>query len=114
MSFLVIAGSTVPVAPSGASENAPEQIGSTSRAYDGSLRSTVRAEKRSWTFTTKPIDSTLEATIRAAVANAYAVTVTGSALGGASVTCIVTLGQASFTLVRGGFKKTLTLNVKEV
>ena len=48
MPFLQIDGITVPVSPSGATVLAPERIGSSARTFDGSLRTTVRFEKRGW------------------------------------------------------------------
>lgn len=121
MAFLTIAGITVPVAPTGASESAPELVGSDSRSYAGAFRSTVRAEKRGWVFTTKPISRTLAESLRSACALGALVTCTGDALGGLSYTCRVTIGQVGYVKVAsgtpggaGGFLCTVPLTLRQV
>jgi hypothetical protein len=113
MAFLTVAGITVPVSITSASEKAKETIGGDSRAYAGSLRSTVRAEKRNWQFTTSTLSTVDDATLVAAVANGAFVTCNGDALGGA-VTCRVTISDGPYVKVRGGFRRTRVLQLREV
>lgn len=114
MSFLTLDGVVVPVTPNGAQEGAIERIGSESRAYAGNLRSTVREEKRSWTFTTRSLSSSEESDIRAAIADGAFITMSGDILGGASLLVSAALNGAPSTKVKGGFRNVLTLTVREV
>lgn len=113
MAFLVIAGITVPVAIGGASVLAPERIGSSQRAFDGSLRTSVRLEKRGWRFRTPPRWVDDWSVLEAAVADGVAVACSGDAIG-AAVSCEVTLADADLVAVPGGFRKALTLNLREI
>lgn len=113
MPFLVIDGLTVPVSPSGATVLPPERIGSSARAFDGSLRTTVRFEKRGWRFRTPPRPVADWADLEAAIAFGAYVPCSGDALG-ATVTCEVTLADAELIPVPGGFRKALTLTLREV
>lgn len=113
MPFLTIAGITVPVSSQGASQGATEVVGNESRAYAGSLRTTVRAEKRAWQFTTKTMSAADAAALVAAVAGGVYVAVAGDAIG-SSISCRVTVTSAPFVQVAGGFRRTLALAVREV
>lgn len=116
MAFLSVAGVTVHVARNQATETV-ERIGSSSRAYAGNLRSTVRAEKRTWKVTTTPMTAAACATLRAAIALAVQVTCTGDMLP-ASVTCEVEITDAPY--VAGNpvdglhFRRALVLTLREV
>lgn len=114
MSFLTIASTTIPVSTTGASKKGMERVGSSSRAFAGNLRSTVRAEKRVWQFTTKWLTQAEAAVIEALYDNGEFVSCAGDALG-ATVTCEVTQQDGPLTVVAGGgFKRQLTLILKEV
>lgn len=113
MPFLQIDGITVPVSPSGATVLAPERIGSSARTFDGSLRTTVRFEKRGWKFRTPPRPISSWATLEAAIAFGAFVECSGDALGG-TVVCEVTISDADLIPVKGGFRKVLTLTLREV
>lgn len=115
MPFLSVAGIVVSVAPGGASEKAPEVVGSDSRTYTGALRSTERAQKRNWTFTTKGLLPTAAEAIRTACANGAIVACVGDALGdGVSVyNCRVTIGDGPYIQVRGGHRRVLQLNLRQ-
>lgn len=113
MAFLIVAGITVLVAPTGAVKKSPERIGTSTRAFAGNLRTTVRAEKRSWQFTTKWIIDADAAALETAVANGAHVACSGTALN-ASVNCEVTLQDANYVFVRGGFRRQVVLLLKEV
>lgn len=113
MPFLTIAGIDVPVSTSGASKLAPERIGSSARAFDGSLRSSVRLEKRGWQFRTPLRPSGFWTALESAVANGTFVSCAGDAIG-ATVLCEVTIGESELVAVRGGFRRALTLTLREV
>lgn len=116
--FLTIGAITVLVADGTFKENPLEQNGSMSRAYAGNLRSTVRWEKRSWQVTTLPMLVASANTLKAAVALGTAVSCAGNALG-ATISCIVTLGEQTEVAAQGtgdglGFMLVLTLNIRQV
>ena len=113
MPFLVIDGLTVPVSTSGAQVLAPERIGSSARTFDGSLRTTVRFEKRGWRFRTPSRPVADWADLEAAVAFGAFVECSGDAIGG-TVTCEVTVSDADLVPVAGGFRKSLTLTLREI
>lgn len=54
MPFLVVSGVTLLVSPS-SGEREKEEIGDRARAFDGTMRQTVRARKRSWHIVTTPL-----------------------------------------------------------
>lgn len=114
--FLSVAGITVHTARTQAVETI-DRIGSSSRAYAGNLRSTVRAEKRTWKITTTPMLTADSTTLRAAVALAAQVTCSGNMLGG-SVTCEVEVvdGQYIASNPSDGlfFRRALVLTLREV
>ncbi len=114
MAFLVVAGITVHVMTSGASRKAVERIGSSTRAFAGNLRTTVRVEKRAWQFTTKWLSNTDAAAIETAVALGAHVACSGDALGG-SITCEVTVGDGPYLPKSGGtFRRQVVLTLREV
>lgn len=113
MPFLVIAGITVPVAPNGAQILAPERVGSSARAFDGSLRTTVRDEKKAWRFRTPARPPSTWAALKDAIDSGTFVTCSGDALG-ASFTCEVMLGDSDLVQVAGGFREALTLTLRQV
>lgn len=101
MPFLSIAGTAVPVTSDGGAENEPLRIGESTRAFAGNLRSTVRAEKRSWSFKTVPLSFAAAATIKSALANAAQVTVSGDFNNNVAVTCEGTVSVAYFPASSG-------------
>lgn len=115
MPFLSVAGIVVPVALEGAGEKVPEYIGSDSRTYNGGLRSTERAQKRNWSFTTKGLVAADAEALRTACANGAIVNCTGELLGDGVSTypCRVTFGDAPMTKVRGSHRRVLQLNLRE-
>lgn len=70
-------------------ETAPIKVGETARAFAGGARSSVRAEKRTFTATTPPIGKTEYDALLADCALEADVVVTGNCLLGASLTCKV-------------------------
>lgn len=116
MAFLTIAGLTVEVQTAGAQQEAGTVLGERVRTLSGTLRSTVRAVKRAWSFSTPPLTSADAATLRAAIANDAVVTCAGDALGGA-VACMVRVTQAPYqqdTRQATDFSVILQLALEEV
>ena len=115
--ILVIASIVVPVSATGNVSHAKEQLGSSSRAYAGNLRSTIRAEKRVWGITTGWMLAADVATLVAAVALGAQVSCSGDVIG-ATVTCEVTVGDSPYISAFGGdglgFMRQLTLTLREV
>ena len=114
MAFLVIDGITIPVSPTGGSTKTPTTIGSDSRAYAGNLRSTVRATKRSWQFTTKGLPEATALAIENAVNGGDFVDCSGDAFGGFTISCRVTTGDGSYQAIKGGHRRILVLTLVEV
>lgn len=114
MAFLSIAAKVYPVKIDGATEDPPYEVGARSRAFAGNLRRTVRAVKRQWTFTLGPIYDHEYAMLRADVATAASVTVTGTAMGGANVTAAVILGAAPYVEDVFSHRRMVQVTVLEV
>jgi hypothetical protein len=114
MAFLKIAGKTYIVAHGNANEDQPTMIGALGRAFSGVLRRTVRVVKRQWTFTLGPMYDYEDALLRADVATAASVTVTGDAVAGVNVTCAVILGAASYVPDDPLFRRMRTVTCMEV
>jgi hypothetical protein len=104
MAFLTLGGTTYQVIDDGnVGENPTAHvIGQEDRAFDGTLRSTVRGEKREWgpfRLLDSGGDYMTEAeyqTLRAAVAGGAFLTCSGDALNGASVSCRVRITTAAY------------------
>lgn len=116
MAFLTIAGITVEVQTSGAAEQEGDAVGERVRAFSGRMRSTVRAVKRAWQFTTGPLTPAEATTLLAAIALDADVSCGGDALG-ATITCQVrATGRDYIQDARqaGDFSRVLTLQLAEV
>lgn len=113
MPFLVVGGITVPVAVNGAVKKAPERIGTSERAFAGNLRTAIRAEKRAWQATTKPLSNTDAASIETAITLGAHVSCSGDLLG-ATVTCQVTASDGPYHATGASFKRVLVLTLREV
>ena len=115
MAFLTIAGTTVEVSTKSTGERAPIYIGDKARAFDGTLRNTYRATKRQWTFQTPRIPAATATAIRTSIANGTIVAVSGDAMGGVSVNCVVTISGSPYQrLVVGTPYRVLVLDLEEV
>jgi hypothetical protein len=116
MAVLVSAGITVPVIAPGATKDIV-RLGTSSRAYAGNLRSSVRAEKREWEVLTSMLTQAEAVTLEAAVASAAQVSCSGDLLG-ATITCEVTVGKQQYPPYNGGdglgFMRQLPLTIREV
>lgn len=114
MPYLVVASITVPVRKGQGGLSQVERIGSSSRAFAGNLRSSYRAEKRVWQFTTELLELTAWDTLYAAVALGAHVTCSGDALRG-TVTCEVEMSQGSDEVAGpNGVMRSATLILREV
>jgi hypothetical protein len=78
MDFVIIDGQTIPVQSGTFKKNAPIEGGSESYSYNGALRSTVRWQKDSWSFTTGFMEKVDIETLRTATSLGQAVLITGS------------------------------------
>lgn len=114
MAFLSIAGKVYPVTHGNASEDAPTFIGAIKRAWSGNLRRTVRVVKRQWSFVLGPVYQYEYDLLRADVATAANVTVTGDAVMNANVTAAVILGAAPFIPEDPFYRRTVSVTVMEV
>jgi hypothetical protein len=111
--FLVVDGITVPVAHPQATKGTPERGGSTTRMYDGTLRSTVRYVKHTWTVTTKLLDPTDAAALEAISDDADFVDCSGDLLGG-TVSCDVIVTSVAHQHTPQGLRRALTLTLRQV
>lgn len=72
-----------------AGKGAPVFIGEVSRAFAGSERNSVRAQKRTWNVTTGYLDTTTEGNVQAAISGAAQIPCSGDLLGNVTTTCEV-------------------------
>jgi hypothetical protein len=116
MPFLVVAGITVIVQDRSAAENKPRPIGASDYAFDGTLRSSVRNRKRSWSFTTNPMTDAQVATLRTAIETGTGIVAcSGDALGG-TVNCEVIIDGVDYIRDRSqvtDFQRTVRLALNE-
>lgn len=115
MAFLTVAGTDLEVQTTGAARNEDERIGGTRRrSFAGVIRSQVKAHKRRWAFTTSPLTLAAADAFRALVDFDAHVACTGDALGGASVTCVVDIGESPYLQDGESFMVSLALTLTEV
>lgn len=114
MAFLVVAGITAKVTTDNAVQRPNIRVGEFTRAFNGSGRSSVRAEKRAWSVTVYFPTQAEETTFRAAIANGGPISCSGNALGG-TVTCFATLGDSAYIKRSStAFWRSATLDLEEV
>jgi len=82
--YLIVNSHTVSVEQGSAKQASPIRVGATSRAFSGTLRSTVRTEKRSWSFTTIFLTIAQANTLMADLVNGTYVNSYGDALYGST------------------------------
>jgi hypothetical protein len=114
MAFLTVAGITLEVQLAGAARLENIYVGSKSRAFAGNLRSSIRAEKRAWQFTTPPMATADVATLRTAIANGAFVTVGGTLIG-ADTLCTVVIASEELlpTVSPTTYQSVLALKIEE-
>lgn len=116
MAFLNIgAVSAIPGVTPNAAQSEPERGGEDVRAFAGNLRSTVRWQKRQWTYETIWLSAAAADAIIAAIAT-RPVNVSGDITGGSTVSCIVTFTGGAYRKGPGGAnpKRKLSLLIREV
>lgn len=99
-------------------ETTPLNVGEVSRSFNGTFRSSVRSQKRTFQAVTMPYGKSTYDALAAHIANDTSVAVTGNCLVGASLTCVV---RATYDLVGIGtaedgytFLYKITLKIEEV
>lgn len=98
-----------------ARETDPEQIGSTSRAFDGSFRGDAE-DFRTWSFVAVFRDPEEYDDLRDMVAGDAAVTVSGLAMGGGTINAIVKVSEGSFVddaAAANGFSRVAALSIRQ-
>jgi hypothetical protein len=111
MAFLIANGVTVPVAPQNAKVTTTE-IGDRSRAFDGTMRGSIIARKRTWTLQTTPMLPADAATVRAALIASPTITISGD-WPGSTVTVWPKLGDDTPVQVGGGHRIVLAVTLDE-
>lgn len=111
MATLTVGGVDIPCAADGVMESERIPIGSVSRAYDGTMRSTVRARKITLKVRTNIIDGTKMAAIRSAILPGLALSITGD-LGGWAA--LGTLGDVEYVWQGGAIKYRANITLEEV
>jgi hypothetical protein len=96
MAFLTIDGDAYEVVTDGAAEGEDERMGQEVRAFDGTLRSTLRTPKRVWQFTLSPLTETAYQALRTAVGAGNQLACAGDALPTGGVTCSATITGAPY------------------
>jgi hypothetical protein len=113
MAFLVVGGTTVPVADSTPDVDTQE-IGDRARAIDGTMRASITARKRVWTVKTRALTTSEASTLRTTLLSAPTMTATGDWLSGASVTVWPQVGKDTPVVAsNGGFRIVMTFTLSE-
>lgn len=102
MAFLVVSGITVPVTPSGANRST-EEIGDRARAFDGTMRQTVLATKRSWSATTAPLSQANADTLYNALLSTTLPLVCSGDFLGATRNCFATVDDWNYVKTAVGY-----------
>lgn len=116
MPALLINESEIPVRRDGATEEAPEIIGSASRSASGQLRGALRTtEKRRWSFATPELPEVEAAATEAALGDTLIGTAAGDLIAGTGSVVTVLVEVAGYTHIqlpggeiRRGIRFTLT------
>lgn len=90
------------------------QIGERSRAFSGKLRSTVRAEKRVFGFTSSYLTEDEVNALKTATALGVTVAVTGTALDGDSINAKVTIDEITYHRDRNGHMRQVRILIEQV
>jgi hypothetical protein len=116
MPHLVIAGRTIPVAPDGGLQSAPIDVGADSTTYNGTSRSTVKAQKLVWQFTSKGVLPAVHEDLKSATALGALVACSGDGLGDGltSYTCRVRIGDVTYRFIKGTYQRIMPLTLTQV
>lgn len=112
MPFLQVGAVVVSVSTDGAAETEPYRVGESLRAEEGNLRTSVRALKRAWRFTTGPLTLAQYNSLRTAVGTTGIAAVSGDAMPG-SVNCEVLITDARYLADGLGFLLIASLSLSE-
>jgi len=114
--FLTFNGTPVPILRDGASQRPSVKIGDSARAYDGTLRSTVRGKKRGWAVKTGPLLPAEEDTFREMVDTDDEITVNGDAVNNTPIQCRVDMGETEYISdgTVDGFLRLANFEIKEI
>lgn len=114
MAFVTVASIDLDILVAGAAQNESTVVGAAKRAFAGNMRSSIRARKRAWKFTVGPVTQSQHNTLRSAVeASSGIVNCSGDALG-ATISCLVTIGDADYVQDGVSFLRRLDLVLQEV
>lgn len=120
--YLVVNGHTVSVEQGTGKQASPIRVGATSRAFSGTLRSTVRTEKRSWSFATiwltiAQANTLMSDLVNGAFVNCYGDAIYGSS-SGSPVSCQGTISGTEDKLTNAadgsGVMRKVTFTLAEV
>lgn len=114
MAFLIIAAVTVDVQTNGARELPPIEVGRSRRAFAGNLRTTVRAIKRVWVFTTREMLDSEITTLRNAAPYGSFVACSGDALPAAATYEVTYKGGPFVETGNPYYKRIQEIQVQEV
>lgn len=118
MAHLTIGALDVSVQESGAQRNENVDIGKRiTRAFAGNARSSVRAFKKSWEFTTGPMSRAEVIALRALIDGGGFVNCTGEFLSGLIVSCSITINDEEYLLDATqptSYQSVLRLRLEEV
>ena len=114
MAFLTVAGTTVPVAPTGCTTKIITIGDVGTRAFDGTMRSTERTTKREWSITTTPMTPSAADAIVTALGTGAAITVNGDIVNNVATSCFRVLVGRTAIATRGAHYDTLAFTLLEV
>jgi len=108
---LTYPGVTVPVASASTPSSSYEEIGERARAFNGTLRSTVRARKQTWTVVTKPLAQADATTLLGLLTGTPPVAATGDLTGAVSVHPVIS--GVSRVKIGGGYRVVVEYSLME-
>lgn len=111
MPFLTVGGVTVEVTPGGSSRTVTE-IGDRARAFNGTMRSTVRDRKKAFQFTTVPMTQAAATTLETALNGTLPVAATGDRTGAINTHPVIT--RVTDVPVSGGYRVVYDFTLEEV
>lgn len=112
MAILIVAGVTIPIAPTGASRQREDRV-DRARAIDGTMHATqIGTAKRSWPFTTPPITRANADTYETTLGAVAAQTCSGDILGG-SVSCFTEITDWQAVQIPSGHRVVLSFALHE-
>ena len=114
MAFLTITGTPVEVLTDDAALPQAHIVGASQRAFDGTLRVTVRAEKRNWEFGVLPLTEAQYVAFRTLALTGAPVTCSGDFVNGVAVSCFASLTGETYLADGLGHRRLVKLRLDEV